>query len=99
MKRGPGEWHRAFRATPVLRRMVLLEARGATARYLSEALDQRQWHWQKNDVLAIKLPTSRPHSVVQWAIRQGPDLVIVGPGEVRQLALETLREMRADYSA
>ncbi|MFT7618534.1 MAG: putative DNA-binding transcriptional regulator YafY [Planctomycetota bacterium] len=76
---------------------VLLEARGATARFLSESLDQRQWHWQKNDVLAIKLPTSRPRSVVHWAIKNGPDVTIVGPPEVRTLAMEVLQEIRSEY--
>ena len=77
---------------------ILLEARGAAARYLSESLDQRQWHWQKNDVLAVKLPTSRPHAVIKWAVRQGPDLVVVGPAEARRMAIEELQELRAHYT-
>ncbi len=77
---------------------ILLEARGATGRYLSESLDQRQWHWQKNDVLAIKLPTSRPHAVVQWAIKNGPDLVVVGPPDLRTMAIEALKELRCEYA-
>ncbi len=77
---------------------ILLEAKGATARYLSESLDQRQWHWQKNDVLAIKLPTSRPHAVVQWAIKNGPDLVVVSPASARNMAIELLNELRREYA-
>ena len=77
---------------------VLLEAKGATARYLSESLDSRQWHWQKRGVLAVKLTTSRPQSIIRWALSKGPDLQIISPKTVRVQAQELLAEIADLYA-
>ncbi|MCB9833727.1 MAG: WYL domain-containing protein [Planctomycetes bacterium] len=77
---------------------VRLEARGSAARQLAETLDQRQWRWLDDERLEIRLATSRPRSVVRWSFRFGPDLVIVEPESLRELAREELAEIAGRHS-
>ncbi len=77
---------------------VRLEARGNAARQLAETLDQRQWRWVDEEQLEIRLATSRPRSVVRWSLSYGPDLVIVEPESVRELAREELEQIARRHS-
>ena len=78
--------------------VVKLEARGATARQLAETLDQRQWQWLDDERLEIRMPTSRPLSVVRWSLSHGPDLKILEPEDVRAMAREQLDGIAARYA-
>lgn len=76
---------------------VVVELVGRTARWVSEAFDQKQWEWKSRDILELRLPTSRLQAAVRWALSLGVEAEVKAPPEARRIAAEEIRRLQASY--
>ncbi len=87
-----------FQRPGVDEKEVQIRFRGPASTLISEMFDPSRWNREKDRSVVLRLNTSRPNSVVRWALRFGTDAEVVGPKDVRRLAVEELGKLRAAYA-
>ncbi|MCA9320471.1 MAG: WYL domain-containing protein [Planctomycetes bacterium] len=86
-----------FHRPGVNEKELRVRLRGRAAVIVAETLDQRQWRRENHDTVVLTLPTSRPRAAIRWVLRFGADAVVEGPEDLRQMAIDELRALRAAY--
>lgn len=74
---------------------VKIRLKTPTARWVAEALDQRQLEWENHNTLIVTLSSSRPLGVVRWVMSLGPDAELLSPPELRQSMIDEIKKLQA----